>query len=118
MRNRQLVLEQLQYKELESKMNSLGRENRGIQTESQGKNELGMQTKKAKTKNREIQTEEDDIVENRERQIAHSRSFDRILKGQDRSMKNSSHNQSLKSHNTSNKNEEEDEEYLEEMEVE
>jgi hypothetical protein len=104
-RNRQLTLEQLQYKEMESKMNSVGKENRGIQTESQGKSELGMQTKKVKTKNREIQAEEDDIlVGNRERQIAHSRSFDRVLKSKDMSMKNSSHNQSLKSHNTSNKN--------------
>lgn len=103
-RNRQLALEQQEYKELEGRMNSIGRENRGIQTESHGKAELGMQTKRVKTKNREIQAEEDEILENRERQIAHSRSFDRILKGKDRSLKNSLHNQSLKSHNTSNKN--------------
>ena len=105
MRNQQLTLEQLKYKEMESRMNSVGKENRGIQTETQGKSELGMQTKKVKTKNREIQAEEDEIlVDNRERQIAHSRSFDRILKGKDKSMKNSSHNQTMKSHNTSNKN--------------
>lgn len=90
-------------------MNSVGKENRGIQTESQEKGEQGMQTKKPKTKNRDIQVDEDEIfAENRERQVAHSRSFDRILKGKDRSMKNSSHNQSLKSHNSSNKNEEDE----------
>lgn len=104
-RNRQLAMERQEYKEKEGRMNSIGRENRGIQTESQGKAELGMQTKKIKTKNREIQVEEDEIVQDRERQIAHSRSFDRILKGKDRdrSLKNSSHNQSLKSQNTSNR---------------